>query len=87
MNLITALEIASNHPNGDILIEAAQHKETEKYVSLMYLLRDGEIHKLMLSFDVNDEFKGWDTEKEAISKMEEVRDSVIKYCKEKGYKF
>jgi hypothetical protein len=38
----------------------------------MYLLRDKEIHKLMLSFDINEKFAGWDTEKEAKDKMEEV---------------
>lgn len=29
MTLITALEIATNYPNGDILITATQHKETD----------------------------------------------------------
>jgi len=86
MNFITALEIASNYPNGDILIEAAQHKETNKWTSLMYLLRDGNIHKLMLSFDINDEFEGWDTENEAKDKMEEIAQLAIKYIKENGNK-
>lgn len=77
MNLITALEIATNYSNGDILITAVQHKETEKWTSLMYLLRDGEIHKLMLSFDINENFEGWDTEQEAKDKMEELAQAAI----------
>lgn len=79
MNLITALEIATNYPNGDILIECSQYKDTQKWTSLMYLLRCGRIHKLMLSFDRNEKFAGWDTEKEAKEIMENVRDSAIKY--------
>lgn len=72
MTTLTAMEIASNYPNGDILIEGAQHKETGKWTSLMYMLRDGNIHKLMLSFDINEKFEGWETEKEAKDKMEEL---------------
>ena len=86
MNLITALEIASNYPNGDILITAVQHKETSKWTSLMYLLRDGYIHKLMLSFDINENFTGWDTEKEAKDKMEEVAKMAINHIAERGKK-
>jgi hypothetical protein len=84
MNLITALEIASNYPNGNILIEAAQHKETSKWTSLMYMLRDGNIHKLMLSFDISEQFAGFDSKEEAISKMEEVAQAAIKYVNDKG---
>ena len=82
MNLITALEIASNYPNGDILIEATQHKD--KWTSLMYMLRDGHIHKLMLSFDISEQFAGFDSKEEAISKMEEVAQAAIKYVNNKG---
>ncbi len=81
MNLITALEIASNYPNGDILIAGAQDKKTNKWTSLMYLMRDGRIHKLMLSFDINEKFAGWDTEKEATDKMEEMAQLAIEHCK------
>lgn len=84
MRFITALEIASNYPNGDILIEAVQHKETGKWTSLMYMLRDGDIHKLMLSFDISNKFAGWDTEKEAKDKMEEIAQTAIKYVAENG---
>lgn len=83
MNLITALEIATNHPNGDILIEAVQDNETQKWTSMMYLLRNGNIHKLMLSFDANEKFKGWDTKKEAKDAMISVRDSAVKWYDEK----
>lgn len=82
MNLITAIEIDFNYPNGDILIEAAQHKETKKWASLMYLLRDGSIHKLMFSFDINEKFPGFDTKEEAVAKMEELAQVAIKYVEE-----
>lgn len=85
MNLITALEIYTNHPNGDILITSAQHKETNKFTSLMYLMRNGHIHKLMLSFDINEKFSGWDKEEDAIKEMEKIRNSAIQYCKENNY--
>lgn len=79
MNLVTAYEIASNYPNGDILISPAQHKQTGKWTSLMYMMRDGHIHRLMLSFDINDNFEGWNTEKEAIDAMEDMAQFAIKY--------
>lgn len=85
MTTLTALEIATNHPNGDILIEAVQHKETGKWTSLMYLLRDGNIHKLMLSFDINENFQGFETELEAKTKMDELCQVAIDHCKEKGF--
>ena len=77
MRLLTAIEISTNYPNGDLKIVTAKDKETEKWTSLLYLMRDGEIHKLMLSFDINDEFKGWDTEDEAKNKMQELIDFAI----------
>ncbi len=86
MRLLTALEIATNQPNGDILIEAMQHKETHKWASFMYLMRDGQIHKLMLSFDINEQFEGFDTEELAKTKMEELVQVAITHCREKGYK-
>ena len=77
MTLITVMEIASNYPNGDILIDAVQFEDNKKWTSLMYLTRNGQIHKLMLSFDRQEEFEGWDTKEEAISKMEEIRNLAI----------
>ncbi len=40
-------------------------------------MRDGDIHKLMLSFDITDKFEGWNTEKEAKDAMEEVAQSAV----------
>lgn len=84
MNLITALLIASNYKKGNILIEAAQHKETSKWTSLMYQLIDGDIHRLMLSFDISEKFAGFDSKEEAISKMEEVVQIAIKAVNDNG---
>jgi hypothetical protein len=86
MRLLTALEIATNQPNGDILITAGQHKETLKWASFMYLMRDGNIHKLMLSYDIGvNDFEGFDTEEIAKQKMEDLVQFAINYCREKGY--
>lgn len=83
MTLLTVLEIVTNYPNGDIEIITAQHKETNKWVSLLYHMREGRIHKLILSFDVNETFTGWDTEEEAKQKMQEVVDSALDYYEKK----
>jgi hypothetical protein len=86
MRLLTALEIATNQPNGDILITAMQHKETLKWASFMYLMRDGNIHKLMLSYDIGENgFEGFDTEEIAKQKMEDLVQVAIEACREKGY--
>ena len=77
MRVITAIEIATNYPDN-ILINASQNKGSGKWSSFMYMTRDGDIHKLMLSFD-NAPF---DSEQEAIDKMREVADSGIKYYEE-----
>ena len=84
MNLITALEITTNYPCGDILITATQHKETSKWFSQMYLMRNGRIHKLMLSYDKSENFDGWDTDKEAKDKMEEVAKMAFTHINELG---
>ena len=68
MTVLTALEIASNHPNGDIEIVTVQHKKTEKWTSLLYMMRNSHVHKLMASFDIKEDFKGWDSEEEAKQK-------------------
>lgn len=72
MNLITALEISTNYP-FNILIESDQHKDTKKWTSIMYLMRNGNIHKMMLSYN------GWDTEEEANNGMRQVAEDAIKY--------
>ena len=86
MILLTALEIATNQPNGDILITAIQNKQTFKWSSFMYLMRDGKIHKLMLSYDINENFEGFDTEEIAKTKMEYLVKLATDLCREKGYK-
>jgi len=74
MTLLTALEIAGNYPEN-ILIDAQKDPESENWTSLMYMTRNGGIHKLMLSFD-NFPYK---SKEEAISKMEEVAQAAIKH--------
>ena len=87
MTLLTALEIATNQPNGDVLIVAMQHKETLKWASFMYLMRDGHIHKLMLSYDIGvNGFEGFETEEIAKTKMEDLVKVATDICREKGYK-
>jgi hypothetical protein len=78
MTLLTVMEIASNYPDN-ILIDAIQCKETKKWGSYMYLTREGNIHKLMLSFD---NFP-YETEEIAVDKMKEVAQLAIKHLNEK----
>lgn len=74
MTLLTALEVAGNYPEN-ILIDAKKDPDSTKWTSLMYMTRNGGIHKLMLSFD-NFPYESKD---EAISKMEEVAQAAIKH--------
>lgn len=80
MTLITALEIEANYPQ-DILIEGLQHKETGKWSSVMYRLKDNTIHKTMLSFDIGENFEGFDTMEDAVEKMEELAQTAITHVK------
>lgn len=80
MTLITALEIEANYPQ-DILIEGVQDKKTGKWVSIMHLLKGSDIHKTMLSFDISENFAGFDTMEDAIEKMEEIAQVAINYVK------
>lgn len=86
MTLLTALEIANHQPNGDILIIPKQDNKTNKWTSFMYLMRDGQIHKLLLSYEINQYFQGFDTKEDAIIKMENLVQYAIEYCREQGYK-
>jgi hypothetical protein len=42
------------------------------------MTREDQIHKLMLSYDICNEFQGWDTENDAINNMKELVDAVVK---------
>jgi len=75
MNLITAMEIYNNYPDN-ILISSRKH-ETGKYTSLMYLSKGDFIHRILLSFDPCSEWSGWDTDAEAIDKMQEMAQLAI----------
>ena len=76
MTLITILEIVSNYPDN-ILIEAVKHKTKKAYGSVMYLTKDGKIHKVMLSYD---DFP-FDSKKEAIMMMKKNIAIAEKYYK------
>lgn len=86
MTLLTALEIATNQPNGDILITAKQNKKTLKWSSFMYLMRDGHIHKMILSSEIDEKFEGFDSEEIAKTNMENLVKLAVDFCREQGYK-
>jgi len=46
--MLTGMELKHNYPDN-ILIESKENTETGKHAVFCYLLRDGDIHKLMLS--------------------------------------
>ncbi len=71
LTFITALEIALTGPE-ERLIEALQDNDSGKWSSYLYIMRDGEIHKLLLSYDPQ-----FDTEELAKQAMVD----VVKQCK------
>ena len=74
LSRITALEILTNYPDN-IKIESIKHKDEEKWGSIMYLTRNGHIHKIMLSYD-NFPF---DSEEKAKQAMEDIVELVQKH--------
>ncbi len=71
MTGLTAMELAGNYPEN-ILIETSK-KDNGKFASFCYRLKDGEIHKLMLSFD-----PVFDTDKEANDAMHDIAKTCVK---------
>lgn len=78
MTLLTAFEIEAHYPNN-ILIDAQKDPDSENWTSLMYMTRNGGIHKLMLSFDGFP----YKSENKAKKTMHEVAEAAIKYLKVK----
>lgn len=81
MNLLTALEIYYNYPEN-ISITAAQHI-SGRWCSFMYRLKEGFVHKLMLSYDITGEGGGFETDKEALDAMHNVAKQCIDYFQNK----
>ncbi len=81
--LITALTIVNNYP-GNIYIDAGQNKDNEKWYGSMYLLRDGDIHRSLLSHSHKSE--GYDTKEEAENSLKEVCEKIIKAEKNGEFK-
>lgn len=77
MRLITALEIASNYPDN-ILIEATKARNSDKFGSVMYRMKDGRIHKMMCSYDDSP----FDSKELAVEAMEKVAKAAIDYVNE-----
>ena len=71
MSLRSALTVASNYPDN-VRIEAAQSLENNLFCAFLYLLRDGEIHTMLLSSS-----PVFDTEEEAINSFHAVAKSCI----------
>nr|DAQ82008.1 MAG TPA: Transcriptional activator HlyU [Caudoviricetes sp.] len=69
MTLLTALELSNNYPDG-ILI-ASREAPNGKFAVFCYMMRDGEIHKLMLSSQ-----PVFDSAEEAENYMHEVAKEV-----------
>ena len=78
MTLLTALEVAGNYPDN-ILITHAQHNT--KYSGHCYLLRDGDIHKEMLSTT-----PVFSSSEEAESKMHEIAKICVDYVSQQRVK-
>lgn len=74
MNVLTALEIKNNYPE-EILINSAQ-QDNSKFASFLYRLKNGNIHKLLVSTKAI-----FDSEKEA----EEVLHNLCKDISETDF--
>lgn len=72
ISMLSALEIASNYPDN-ILISSVQSKDNDKWAGFMYMLRDGDIHKLMVNSDAV-----FDTEKAS----QDYFTTLCEHCKE-----
>ena len=72
MTLITLIEIATNHENGDLNVLTSE--KDGKHACFLYLMRDGEIHKLMLSSD-----HIFDSEKDAEDYMNTTIDGCVEH--------
>lgn len=69
MTLITCLEIDSNYPEN-ILLQTTEFRG--RWFSYMYLLRNGSVHKLMLSREPTETWFGFDTEEDALMDMQKI---------------
>lgn len=67
MTTYSAMLISANYPEN-ILIDARQNNITGKWTSAMYLLKDGNIHYEIVSFNGHP----FETKDIAVSKMEKV---------------
>lgn len=76
MSVLTAIELGTNYPH-DIKIETVNVEG--KHAVLCYMLRDGDIHKLMLSSE-----PVFDTAEEAKQSMVDTAESCVKYVKNMG---
>lgn len=72
MTVLTALEIVGNYPHNT-LVDAQKDPNSENWTSLLYMTRNGYIHKLMLSFDGYP----YQSKEEAVNKMNNLIEIVI----------
>lgn len=77
MTILSALEIKSNYPDNT-LIGVFQDKNNNLYGAFLYLLREGNIHKIIVNHNKGYYF----SEQEAIESMELICKEAIDYIKE-----
>ena len=76
---LTVLEVGSNYPDN-LTVEAYKKQDEEKWGSALYLMRNGNIHKTMLSYD---DFP-FDSEEEAIEKMNTTVKQIVEFYEKDG---
>jgi hypothetical protein len=70
MTTLTAMEIAGNHPDN-LLVESRKNSE-DMHACYLYLIRDGNIHKMMLSSEYV-----FETAKNATDYMDQTIEKVV----------
>lgn len=75
MTLATALTIVNNYPEN-ILISAGYHTEKKGWYGTVYLLRDGEIHRSLISHNSQYQ-KPFDSSELAENHLKEICEKVV----------
>ncbi len=72
--------VIQSHPDSNLIIGVAQHKKTYKWSAWLYLLRDGVIHRPIISTD--DIYESEEIAREEMSKtvktIREMGDDIFK---------
>lgn len=70
LSLLTCIEITNCYPE-EVLVEAERY-DNGKWLGVLYRIKDGVVHKTLISQNATEDFHGYETKEEAIQKMEDL---------------